>query len=433
MESHVEVTDAGPCRKVVRIEADWSAVEPEYVGVVSAFATAAEVPGFRKGRAPKGLVEKRYVKAIAEETRDAIVPKLYRDALSREKIHPVAIVDVRDARVIKGQSVSFEVTVDVAPEFTLPSYKGIPVKSEAIAASAEAVEAAYLRLVDGYSRYVDVTGRSLQRGDMAMITYSGKCEGKPVETAADGAGLGEGKDFWVLAGEPEYLPGLTDGITGMSMGETRTLMVHFPADYHVKAFGSKDVEYTITLTALREKRPPEINAEFLKPFGVDSVESLKGRIREDMLRAAEEREAGRRQDVIARHLLSGVDIQLPQSIVEQETNNAIRNMVRRISAQGATRQQLAEHRETILETASKGSTDRVKLGYILSRIAEEEKIAVSDEDVDERVAVMAARHQMGVAELRSQLEKRNAMEGLRSEIQAERTMAWLLEQATITE
>jgi trigger factor len=434
MESHVDVKDAGPCRKVVRIEADWSAVEPEYAGVVKVFTSRGEVPGFRRGRAPKELIEKRYAKAIADETRDVIVPKLYREAMSREKLRTVAVVNVKDPQVVRGHGVTLEVTVDVAPDFALPSYKGIPVKGEATAVGVEDVDKAYQRLIDGYSRYQDVAGRPVRRGDMAMLDYSGQCEGKPVaELGPECAGVGEGSNFWALVGEPEYLPGLAEGMIGMSVGETRPLLSNFPPDYPVKAMGGKSVEYTLKLVALREKLPPEVNAEFLKPFGIDSVETLRERIREDLVSAGEERERDRRRAAIAHYLLANTEVPVPQSIVEQETNQAVRNMVRRITQQGATRQQLTEHRDTILETASKSSTERVKLGYVLARIAENESIDVSEKEVNEQVAAMAVRSQMGVTEFRAHLEKNNAMEGVKSEMRAERTMGWLLEQAKITD
>jgi trigger factor len=434
MESHVDVKDAGPCRKIVRIEADWSVVQPDYEGVVKAFVKAGEIPGFRRGRAPKGLIEKRYAKAIAGETRDVIVPKLYRDAMSREKIRPVAIVNVKEPQVVPGQGIVFEVMLDVAPDFTLPPYKGLAVKREAVSVGAEEVDRAYQRLLDGYSRYQDVAGRPAQRGDMAMIDYSGQCEGKPVsELGADCAGVGTGKDFWVLLGEPEYLPGLIDAMVGMSVGETRSLVSVFPAEFPIKAMGGKTAEYTVTLVALREKQPPEINEAFLKPFGVDSVEVLRERIREDLVRVGEEREQDRRRAEIAGFLLANTEVPVPQSIVEQETNYAVRNMVRRITQQGATRQQLAEHRDTILETAAKSSTERVKLGYILARIAENEAIEVPEADVNAQLAAMAARNQMSAAEFRAQLEKNNAIEGVRSDLRADRTMGWLLEQAKLTD
>ncbi|MFC1452749.1 hypothetical protein ACFLSJ_05325, partial [Verrucomicrobiota bacterium] len=170
---------------------------------------------------------------------------------------------------------------------------------------------------------------------------------------------------------------------------------------------------------------------FLKQFNVASVEGLRERARTELTEDAETREQQRLKDEIAKQLLAKTNFDLPQSIVEQETRLTARNMVQRIAMQGATRDQIMENRQSILEAATRTSTESVKLSYILSRIADGEGIQVAEEELDERLKSMAQRHSMPEERLRSELEKQNGIEGVRSEIRAEKTLDFLMENVKI--
>jgi trigger factor len=157
---------------------------------------------------------------------------------------------------------------------------------------------------------------------------------------------------------------------------------------------------------------------------------MKARFRQELERAAKERDLGSRRDQVARHLLVETHFDVPQSVVEQELQMTVRAMVQRIVAQGGTREQIAEHRSSIMDAASRTSTDRVKLGYVLARIAEEEKVAVGPEEVNQRIEMLAQRHGMPAADLRREIEKNN---GVEAEIREEKAMAMLVESAKVTE
>jgi trigger factor len=430
----VEVKSIGPCRKELGIRTDWEAVSADYEGVVGAFVRESAVPGFRKGKAPRNLVEKRYGSAIADETRDSVISRLYRQAMSQEQLSAVAVVAVNDVRFAKGEGVSMRVTVDVPPEFKLPKYRGIPVKGVRIHVTDEAVEKAYQRFLDRMSRFEDVAGRPVRKGDLVLLDHAGTCEGKPLrDLSAECRDLGDGRDVWVLADEPEYLPGFAAGLTGMQAGERRTLSVNFPADYHVQSVAGRSASYEVTVKQIREKHPPEVNEAFLKMVGAESVDAMKARFRQELERAAKERDLGSRRDQVARHLLVETHFDVPQSVVEQELQMTVRAMVQRIVAQGGTREQIAEHRSSIMDAASRTSTDRVKLGYVLARIAEEEKVAVGPEEVNQRIEMLAQRHGMPAADLRREIEKNNGLEGVEAEIREEKAMAMLVESAKVTE
>lgn len=435
MALKIEVKSGGPCRKVLQVQAGWEDIKADCEDVVAAFVAQAEVPGFRRGKAPRAIVERRFRRGIDEEARNHLTGRCYRQAVVQEQLKPLAIVDVAEVSLRKGEFFSMKVTIDVAPEFTLPQYHKIPVKAATAAVSDAEVEEAYRRLLDRFARFEDVTApRPVVKGDLVLLDYSGTFDGKAMDSAApDSRDVAAGRDAWVLLDTPEFLPGFTDGIAGMSVGETKAVAVAFPPDYHVKSVAGRNASYLVTVKQLREKRPAEINEAFLKAAGVDSESALKQRVRDQMLQAATERDLGQRREQIARFLLAETKIDVPPSVVEQELQLTVRNMVRHLVAQGGTREQIAENRASIMDAATRTSLDRVKLGYILSRIADEEKLEVTEDEVDARLKAMAPQFGADPAQLRALLEKRNGLEGLKAEMREEKAMALVMENARIQE
>jgi len=404
----------------------------EYGNVLKLYAAAGRVRGFRKGKAPAAVIERRYAAGIDEDVRQRLVPRFYRQALKDQNINAVAIVDVADVSFNKGEGLSFNVIVDVAPEFKLPKYKRITLKKKKIEVADKDVDDAFTRLLESAARYEDVTGRPVRADDLVMIDYSGVCDGKPVaELAGERAGIGDGSDFWALAGDPEFIPGIAAGLNGMSVGEMRKINVHFPEDYRVSSVAGRDAVYTVTVKGLREKRLPEINAEFLKGLDVATEDELRGKIRESQEELAEQSENARLKNELAKYLLEKTKFDLPQSIIDQEVNLTVRSLMNRGMMQGVSREQMERNRDDLLKSATETSTERVKLSYILNRIAGAENIEVSDAELDDHLQSMAARYRMTSEKLRAEMEKRNGMEGLRSEIQAEKTLDLLMEKAKI--
>jgi len=430
----VVLEDAGPCRKIVHISAPTDVVTPEYKRIAALFAERGRVPGFRPGKVPLKVAERYYAKAIAEETKERLIPRLYREALQQVGLRPVAVISVKDVELRGGDGMSFKVTVDVPPDFKLPRYKKIVLKDVRFEVTAEECQQAIERLRDSRARYEDVTGRPVQSGDLVLVDYSGVAEGVPLaqKVSGDASGLAEGKDFWVLVdGQFEFLPGFANGLVGAAVGEERAVKVVFPRDHRMAGLAGLEAIYTVRIKRIRERRRPALDADFFKQFEVDSEEALRDKVRALLSEAAARRRKEALRDQLTARLLEETEMDIPQSVVEEETNDAVRQIVRRIVSQGATLENVLQQRETIRNTATKLSTDRVKLAYILDRIATEEKIEVQESEVEERLAALAQQYGVTVDQLRAELDKRNGWESLHSDVLAEKTLNFLLEHAKI--
>lgn len=428
----VKVEQSGGCRRVIHVEVPKERVATEYRDVIAAYAKSARIPGFRPGRAPLALVERTFAKDILQETRERMVPRCYHEVLAQEKLEPVAVVDVKEEGLAKDRDFFFDVVVDVAPTFEVPEYRGIALKRQAVEVSDAQVDEAISRLRDRMATFADVA-RPIQKSDLAQVDFDGTCDGKSLsELAPEAPGLGSGKDFWMMIQEPELLPGMTVGLVGASAGETRTVSVDFPSDFRVPALAGRKAQYTVLVKAVREKSLPPIDAEFLKMLQAESEDDLKARIRADLQRNAESEERRRLRNEVVGHLLRETKMDdLPRALVEEEARSIVQDIVYENTMRGATKEQIEERKDDILNVATQSSAERVKLNHILRRIAERENIVVEDREVDYQVGLMAGRQRVQPAQMRAELEQRGALEHIRRDIRSSKTLDFLLEQAQV--
>ncbi len=432
----VIVEQIGPCRKSLRIEVPAEQVTTEYQQVIKSIATRARIPGFRQGKAPAAIVEKQFSKDALEETRERLVPMAYQTALKQENLLPVAVVDVSDVQIAKQLPLSFKVTVDLVPDFALPPYKGIAITSRKVEVKDEDIEQVLTSIRDRSAHFEAVTGRAAQKEDVVEIDYNGTCEGHPIsEVAPDRPELAQGKDFWVLLSDnmPEFLPGIKAQIEGIEVGQTREVTISFPADYRAKSVAGKTALYTITAKGIRERKSPEMTDEFAKTVGADSVADLKVKVKENLLATATTTEANRQKDEIVKWVMEHTPLtDLPQSLVEEEARHIIQDVVQENMRRGVSKDDIESHREDIFNRAAQSSSERVKVNYILTRIADEEKITVSEEDMEKRFSEMVNQYGQTPEKLKADMEKRGAMEALRRNLRLEKAVNLVHAAATIT-
>lgn len=421
----VTVEQVSPCRKLLKIEVPVETVAAEYRHVVTDYAKHARIPGFRPGKAPADITERRFSKEILEETRERLVPRAYHEALEQEKLKPLVVIDVSDISLEKQLPLTFRVTVDVEPEFTLPDYRGIAVKAQPVQVGPEEVEQLIANLQERQGKFDDNAAHTAAKGDIVVIDYTGACEGRPVgELAPERTELGQGKDFWVLLLEGhEFLPGIVKALEGVKVGETRELKVVWPADFAVAALAGREAIYTLKVSMVRERKLPELNDDFAKSVGTASMDDLRAKVRENLQASAEAGERGRQKDELLKWLLEQTPLaDLPQSVVEEQARHIIRDVVADNVRRGLSKDQIEEHREDIFNRAAQSSADRVKVEYILTRIADLEKVTVDDADLEQRINEMAERHNTPPQRLRADLEKREALDALRRSLRLDKTL-----------
>lgn len=430
---NVTVENKTACRKILKIEIPVEKVAEEFKEMTRAMAKAANLPGFRPGRAPLPLVEKRFAKEIVEEVRDRLARTAYRDAIAEQKIEPVAVVDAKPSEPKPGEVFRLEVTLDVSPEFTLPDYEAsLRVEPKPVVVTEQEIDDGIKDIRRRNGSIVEVTDRGAQTEDFVQIDYAGTCEGKPVKELGDesAARFGEGRDFWTMLGAQEFLPGISEGLAGIKIGETRQVAVTFPGDFRIKALADKRCDYTITAKQIRARQLSEMDEIFLKDNGAATVDELRAKVKESLQTIGELGEQRRVRSEVLAWLLAQTDLkELPAAIVANETGRELRAIVQENLQRGVAEKDLEDRKDEIYNAAVSSSSERVKLDYILGRIADREKIAVTDAELQAEVERMATRYGMTPARLRAELVKRDALDEVRSDLRESKAIERLVELA----
>ncbi len=427
----VRVEDSGACRKTVIVEVPAEDMADGYAAALKRVQAVARLPGFRKGMVPTAVVEGQFGRDVEHAAQEALLPVFYREALKQQELVEEELVEIRDVVCNKNTGFAFTAVLDVAPTLKLPKYKKLALETHSVTVADAEVDEFLKRLLERTATYADVTDRPVQTGDLAQVDYAGVSDEQPVADLVPGnRAIGEGRDFWLLLGEMDFLPGFNAQLVGLALGDTRDLTIVFPEDFREKVLAGRKATYRVTLKGLRQKRVPAITPEFLKPFGVDSEAALREKLHGNLLSTAQDREQGRLHDELARQLLEQTEGDLPQAVLARETQNILRNMIQRLTAAGMTRQQLEGRQKELIAEASRTAADRVKLTYVLRRIADEEKIEADDAEVSDRIQALAAQARVTPAEMRSRIQKQGELEDVRTDVRVQKTLDHVLRLAT---
>lgn len=421
-----------PCRRRLRIEVNAAQVAGIRAELLQEFRRRATLPGFRPGRAPEPLVEKRYAQQLDDEVRQRVIPDSYRAAIQEQKLHVVGMPQIENVEYRPGQPLVFTALVDTAPEFPLPNYKGVPVKKNVQPITDDDINQVIESLREQQADFVDVTGRPLAMGDFAVISYSGVCDGQPIGAlAADAKTLGEHKDFWLMMAAEAFLPGFCDQLVGAATGERRQVLVDFPADFAVKPLAGRKATYFVEVTGIKEKRLPAVDDEFAKRIGVESLAAIRENIRKSLeaQRASQANAELRRQ--IVDYLLAQTEFELPESLVEQETRNLVYELVQENTRRGVPREVLEQRRDEILSHAKQRARERLRASFLLDAIACAENITVTASELENRIAELAARYRVTPQRLKAQLEDGDKLSEIEEQVLVGKTLDFLLANANV--
>lgn len=428
----VSVEDLAPCRKRVRVEIPSERVDQERATIVREIAATAKVPGFRPGRAPADMIERRYGKAIAEEWADALTRKAYHEGLRAQKIETVSVLEVEAPPPARGKDAVVSFTVDVMPQFETPEYKGLKIKNERAPVSDADVQETVDRIRASTANYRPVEGRPAREKDLIQADFTATLDGQPLEVAVPEAKpMSSGKGFWLQTDPDAFLGALGVGLIGASVGETRTVPVTFDSGFHMAALRGRTVEFQATITGLREQSLPEMDENFFKRIGVEDETNLRARIREGLEATRQRDEALRRRNEAGRMLINRVSMDLPASVIEERTQHQVYRTVRASAARGVGQQEIVQNKEEIYQSSRERASDGLKLRYILHRIADAEKIQATQEEVAQQVQLLAEEQKRAPGQTLRELTKNGGLQTLMEDIRAEKAMEWVLANARI--
>jgi trigger factor len=430
---NVTVENLAPCKKLMRVEVDVAKVDEAFNTITKNFQKEASLPGFRPGKAPREMVLRKYEKEIGEEVKRKLISDSYRQAVDEQKLDVLGYPDIEEIQFGRGQALQFAATIETAPEFELPEYKGIPIQREAKNVTDEDVERAMEVLREKQTNFKTVE-RPLQTGDVAVVNYSGTCEGKPMtEIAPTAKGLTEQKGFWVEIGGTSFLPGFGEQLMGAKAGEKRTVVIDFPADFMTKELAGKKGVYEVEVAEVKEKVLPAVDEAFAKTYGTESVEKLREGVRRDLENELKYKLSRDSRNQIVRSLVNRVNFELPETAVARETRNVVYDLVQDNAKRGVPRTAIEQHKDQIYTAATQNAKERVKVAFLMQKIAEKEDIKVSQEEIAKRVYQLAAMYQIPPDKFAKDLQQRNGMIEVYDQVMNEKVLEFLEKNATIQE
>lgn len=430
---NVSIENLAPCKKLVRVELDAAAVDAAFDAITKDFQKQAALPGFRPGKAPLPMVVKKYDAEIKEEAKRKLIGENYRQAVADQKLSVVGYPDIEEVQFGRGQALQFTATVETAPEFQMPEYKGLPATLETKSVSDADVDKA-IDMLRGQHAGFNTVARELTNGDIAVVNYTGTCEGKAItELAPTAKGLTEQKSFWIETEGNSFIPGFAAQLLGAKAGDKRTVNVDFPADFVTPQLQGKKGVYEVEVVEVKEKVLPPVDDELAKKYGAENLEKLKAGVRTDLENELKHSKSKSVRAQVVKELLGKVNFDLPETAVANETRNVVYDLVRQNTQRGVNRDIIEKSKDEIYANAAANAKDRVKLAFLVGKIAEAEKIQATQEDVIKRAQQLAMMYQMPFEQFVKDLQKRDGVQELYQQVVHEKVLEVLEKNAAIAE
>jgi trigger factor len=433
---NVQQNNVSATRKNLVVTLEASEVDTEHKAVVAEISKLARLPGFRPGKAPAAMVLKRFGKEIADEFKQKVLAKAYRSALEQEKLEVLNLVKIDEGEIAPGAPATITIVVDVRPEFPLPDYLNLPTEI----LPTDATDAEVEKVIEGLrSERADfkAADRPAQKGDYVKLAYEGTIDGKSiVELVPEKQLYGKVPQTWeeVEGGNEGVIPGLGMQLSGLKAGDKRDVPIVFPAEFPAApALAGKSALYVVEIQEVRERVLPAMDAEFFKSQQVDDLAGLQNQVRANlkMQKEYQNRSAQRRQ--VTERLGMAIEFPVPDSLVEAETQGVLRQFIEEQMRRGVPQEQFEKDKKELFEGARKAAVNRVKLQLILAKVAEQEKIEVTNEDLNNFIYREAMRSQQKPDKLAKTLAgDREQLRSVQQSIIFDKAVDFLVSKAKVT-
>jgi len=428
------------CTATLRAEIPAERVQKERKNILKAYSSQAKIPGFRPGKTPLSVIEKRFATGIKEELESRLISEACTEAMKQdEELKVLSFKTPESITYADDGSFSFALPMILAPTFELPEYTGIEVKLPSPDATDEEIQHELDGVLERYADYKDIEDRAIQTGDIAVIDFTSTLDGQPLEEAiGKPAGVLAGKeDYWVQIKEDAFLPGFSEQLEGASTGDKLDVTCTIGENFPLEELRGKDIKIDVTIKGIKQQILPELNDDFVAntlQFGKDStVDDLKKLISDQITEQKLQRINDSKVNQIVENLLSKVDFPLPEEMVTAEAQGSADEMVARGAQAGMSDEEIAAQQAEIIASAQVQARNNLKTNFILQEIAHAEKIAVTDNEVNHRIALMAQQQKKSPKALARDLQRSGRISSIRNSILIGKAIDFLVDNANVVE
>jgi trigger factor len=414
------VSTVADCKRSLEIEIPLDEVEKTRERVTNSLKQRVRLPGFRPGKAPTNLIKSRFESEIRSEVLEVLLPAAFRKRVEEQGFKVVGRPDVSDLYFEPGQPIRFKADFEVAPEFEMGSYRGLPAKYEEPTVTDEELEKRLEALRDNKADYVNIDPRPIENGDYVLVHIKSL------------AGLDEPmeQDVQIHVGGNETLPGFNEALIGASPDDVKQVDITYPEDYVQPKLSGKTVSFELTPKFVRRKDLPALDDEFAKDLGdYQTLDELKEAVRKSIFHEKQHAAQQTAKEELIDRLVEAHDFPIPEAYIDKQVENQVGAQLRELTGQGIDPSKLNLDWAKIKEKQRDKALRSIRASLLLEKIAQLEGIKASRDEVDREVQRAAQQQREPVAVTRARFEKDGILDRIGSHIQTEKTLQFLFEQA----
>jgi trigger factor len=429
-----ELKEISPTRKQIDIEIEPEAVRKVYDQISDRYAKGANVPGFRPGHAPRAVVQTRFKDQIRTELLRELLPDAVQKAIEEHKIEPLGepelnLENTDGLSELGRKSISFNVNVEVLPEIKLGEYRGLEVERRTRPVSDDDLYQVLESLRENSASLEPVEDRGAQLGDTVTASFHGKFleepEAEPINV----------EDVDVVLGGAGVVAEITNNLLDAKADDEKTFRVSYPADFSSKGLAGKNIEYTTKVSAVRIKELPEMDDEWAKSLGdeVESLAELRTKVRADLEARVKDEAEGRMRADLIRKLVDSHEFELPEGLVKHQTEHRFESIVRDMIGQGIDPRNPELDWEKARDSLKEQAGYDLRGSLLLERVADEEKIDVSDQEIDDEINVAAESSRQSPEQVRAILTKQGGERSIAGRLRNRKALDFLVANARVTD
>jgi trigger factor len=412
------------CRRELELEIPAEEVTKKIESVAKEFARVANVPGFRRGKAPVSLIRRKFADDIKGEVLQSLVPERVEKAVAEQKLTPVSQPQVDKLDFNEGQPLKFRAVFEVLPEFELGNYKSLELEMPALDITDEDVTKTLEDMRERAATFAPVEDRAIQDGDFAQIKLLGTPEGGGEPLQAD--------SVLCHIGAEETMEPFNANLKGANIGDHKNFEVEYPADYPDPKLAGKEYQYTVEVLGIKNKKLAELNDDFAKDVSdATTLDELKTKVREGLEHQRDHKHKELLHEKVLAEVVKLHDFPVPESLVEHQMDARLERVVRSLASQGVDPRAVNVDWVTLRKRQEERAKDDVKAELIVDRIASTENIDVTDEEITHELEHMASHSGESAEVIRARLTKQGTLDRMKAKLRSDKTLDWLAQNAKI--
>jgi trigger factor len=431
-----EFNEISATKKQIDVEIDADAVRAVYDRISDKYAKAATVPGFRPGHAPREVVRSRFKEQIRTEVLRELLPNAAQSAINEHNLSALGepelnLENSEGLEQLGKKPISFNMTVEVLPEIKLSDYKGFEVTRQTRPVKDEDVERVVEHLRQNSATLEPVEDRGAQVGDTVTANFLGKFVNEPEAEPINVT------DVDVILGGEGVVEEITENLTGAKPDDEKTFLVDYPENFSSKGLAGKSVEYTVKVSAVRIKEVPEADDEWAQSLSntdeIESLDQLRQKVRADLEAQAKDEAEGRVRSSLLRQLVDAHEFELPERLVEQQTEHRYETVVRDMIGHGIDPRNPELNWDKARDTLKEQASFDLRSSLLLEQVADEEKLEVSDQDIDDEINAIAAASRQTAEQVRAVLTKQGRELSIAPRLRNRKALDFIVANAKVTD